>query len=43
MDVVIHSLTKYIGGHGDLLGGAVISNDTEFLRLKAPNSRTGHG
>ena len=24
-DVVIHSLTKYIGGHGDLLGGAVIS------------------
>ena len=31
-DVVIHSLTKYIGGHGDLLGGAVISNDTEFLR-----------
>ena len=32
VDVVIHSLTKYIGGHGDLLGGAVISNDTEFLR-----------
>ena len=32
VDVVIRSLTKYIGGHGDLLGGAVISNDTEFLR-----------
>ena len=32
VDVVIQSLTKYIGGHGDLLGGAVISNDTEFLR-----------
>lgn len=32
VDVVIHSLTKYIGGHSDLLGGAVISNDTEFLR-----------
>lgn len=31
-DVVIHSLTKYIGGHGDLLGGAVISNDEQFLR-----------
>lgn len=31
-DVVIHSLTKYIGGHGDILGGAVISNDKEFLR-----------
>ena len=25
VDAVIHSLTKYIGGHGDLLGGAVIS------------------
>ena len=31
-DVVVYSTTKYIGGHGDLLGGAVISNDTEFLR-----------
>ena len=31
-DVVIHSLTKYMGGHGDILGGAVVSNDTEFLR-----------
>lgn len=31
-DVVIHSLTKYIGGHGDLLAGAVISNDEEFIR-----------
>jgi methionine-gamma-lyase len=32
VDAVIHSLTKYIGGHGDILGGAVISNDTDFLR-----------
>ena len=32
VDVVIHSLTKYIDGHGDILGGAVISNDKEFLR-----------
>lgn len=32
VDVVIHSLTKYIGGHGDILGGAVISNDLDFLR-----------
>lgn len=31
-DVVVHSLTKYIGGHGDLLAGAVISNDEAFLR-----------
>ena len=32
VDAVIHSLTKYIGGHGDLLGGAEISNDEQFLR-----------
>ena len=32
VDVVIHSLTKYIGGDGDLLGGAVVSNDEAFLR-----------
>jgi methionine-gamma-lyase len=25
-DVVLHSLTKYINGHGDVLGGALISN-----------------
>jgi cystathionine beta-lyase/cystathionine gamma-synthase len=26
-DVVVHSTTKYIGGHSDVLGGAVITND----------------
>lgn len=26
-DVVVHSTTKYIGGHSDALGGAVIAND----------------
>ncbi len=31
-DVVIHSLTKYMGGHGDIIGGAVVSNDEDFLR-----------
>ncbi len=25
-DVVIHSATKYIGGHGDLMGGVLVSN-----------------
>ena len=28
-DVVVHSTTKYIGGHSDLLGGAVITSDAE--------------
>lgn len=28
-DIVLHSLTKFLGGHNDLIGGAVISNDSE--------------
>ena len=30
-DFVVDSLTKYINGHGDALGGAIISNDTETM------------
>jgi cystathionine beta-lyase/cystathionine gamma-synthase len=26
-DIVLHSTTKYIGGHSDLIGGAVVTND----------------
>ncbi|WP_210508515.1 cystathionine gamma-synthase [Naasia sp. SYSU D00057] len=29
-DVVVHSTTKYLGGHSDALGGAVITNDEEI-------------
>ena len=29
-DVVMHSTTKYIGGHSDLIGGALITNDSEL-------------
>lgn len=29
-DVVVHSTTKYLGGHSDVLGGAVIVNDEEL-------------
>jgi cystathionine gamma-synthase len=29
-DVVTHSTTKYLGGHSDVLGGAVIINDDEL-------------
>jgi canavanine-gamma-lyase len=37
VDYVIHSLTKYVGGHGDALGGAVAGNaaDVGALRLEA--------
>ena len=36
-DFVIHSLTKYIGGHGDAMGGAVLGRraDLEALNLEA--------
>jgi cystathionine beta-lyase/cystathionine gamma-synthase len=29
-DLVIHSTTKYIGGHSDLIGGALMTNDDEL-------------
>ena|SRR5436190_19399083 len=29
-DIVIHSLTKYIGGHSDVIGGAVIVRDEQL-------------
>ena len=36
-DFVVHSLTKYIGGHGDAMGGAVIGSreDLAALNLEA--------
>ena len=30
IDLVVHSTTKYLGGHSDLLGGAVISRTAEL-------------
>ncbi len=29
-DVVLHSTTKYIGGHSDVVGGALVTNDDEL-------------
>ena len=29
-DVVVHSTTKYLGGHSDVLGGALVLNDEEL-------------
>ena len=29
-DVVVHSTTKYIGGHSDVVGGALITNEEEL-------------
>lgn len=34
-DVVVHSATKYISGHGDVVGGVAVSKDAEYIhRLK---------
>ena len=33
-DVVIHSSTKYLGGHSDIIGGAVILNNNKNLAEK---------
>ncbi len=30
-DAVVHSVTKYLGGHSDLIGGAVVTSDPEWI------------
>lgn len=32
IDIVMHTMTKYIGGHSDLIGGVLISKDEQFMR-----------
>jgi cystathionine beta-lyase/cystathionine gamma-synthase len=34
LDVYVHSLTKYANGHGDVLAGAVITNEELMKRLR---------
>lgn len=42
VDVVMHSATKYLGGHSDLLGGALVVRDPELLkRLYFTQNATG--
>lgn len=31
VDIVVHSMTKYINGHSDVIGGAVLTNDDELF------------
>jgi methionine-gamma-lyase len=33
-DFVLHSLTKYLNGHGDALGGVVLGRDEEIMRIR---------
>ncbi|MCZ6474049.1 MAG: cystathionine gamma-synthase [SAR324 cluster bacterium] len=34
-DVVVHSVTKYLGGHSDMIGGAAITNSEELAEKLA--------
>ena len=34
-DIVVHSLTKYLGGHSDVIGGAVITGNPELAEKLA--------
>ncbi|MFN2626082.1 MAG: cystathionine gamma-synthase [Mycobacteriales bacterium] len=41
-DVVVHSATKYLGGHSDVVGGAVVLRDTEVAeRLRYAQNAMG--
>ncbi len=41
-DIVMHSATKYLGGHSDVLGGALVVRDEElFRRLYFVQNATG--
>ena len=37
-DYVVHSLTKYIGGHGDALGGAIVGRADRLAKLRQDTS-----
>ena len=34
-DFVVHSTTKFLNGHGTLIGGVMVGRDIEFMRTKA--------
>lgn len=41
-DIVVHSTTKYIGGHADTVGGAILtSNEQHYERLKFTQNAAG--
>jgi cystathionine gamma-lyase len=41
-DIIVHSTTKYIGGHSDVLGGAVLMSDDDlYEKVKAIQNNCG--
>ncbi len=42
-DIVVHSITKYIAGHSDVIGGAIMLDDTElYEKLKFSQNALGN-
>ncbi|MEZ4910161.1 MAG: cystathionine gamma-synthase family protein [Saprospiraceae bacterium] len=41
-DIVVYSATKYIGGHSDVIAGAVLSNKELMLRIKTLRTFLGN-
>ena len=42
-DLVLHSTTKYLSGHGAIIGGAVVSRHPEFVRTRLQQVLVLHG
>ena len=40
-DIVVESCTKYIGGHGDLLGGVAVASEELIQKMKRPSLLAG--
>lgn len=41
IDLVIHSLTKYLGGHNDLMAGAVVGSFQQITRIRQAQAMFG--
>ena len=39
VDLVVHSMTKYLGGHGDLLAGAVVGSSEHLVPMRKEGLR----
>ena len=43
IDIVMHTMSKYIGGHSDLIGGVLVSKDDEFMKKILSEMREWYG
>lgn len=43
IDIVMHTMSKYIGGHSDIIGGVLVSKDEALMRMIMSNMREWFG